>query len=112
MAHSNKGDLQALAESFPTLCGRIPLEFFDTRGGLLDACAFAAWARPLSGGEREAVLFVLSVWNSSTNWHEAAGLCRSDGPMGGRFDVHRALGTWDQAHRDAFLAWARDPWWC
>ena len=29
----------------------------------------------------------------------------------GPFDVMAALGTWDDAHRAAFAAWAAAPWW-
>ena len=29
----------------------------------------------------------------------------------GPFDVIEALKCWDVRHREAFLAWARDPWW-
>lgn len=30
----------------------------------------------------------------------------------GPFDLGVALQQWDKAHRAAFLAWAKDPWWC
>jgi hypothetical protein len=46
-----------------------------------------------------AARFVLALWNSHVDWE-----C-------GRFDAVRALGTWDQAHRVAFLVWATQPWW-
>jgi hypothetical protein len=86
--------MSALALSFPSL---------------LDADGIAPW-EPLhferwmrSGapghGAKCAGRFVLSVWNPSTRWK-----C-------GRFDLHDALGIWDNPHRAAFLAWARAPWW-
>lgn len=111
-----KRDLLALARSFPTLAG-VPADFFAIRsgGGMgfteHGAMGFATWAKPGSGGQRDAALFVLSVWNQDTDWRELAGLSRDDGPTGGRFDVHRALGNWDREHREAFIVWAREPWW-
>ncbi|WAS96383.1 hypothetical protein [Nannocystis punicea] len=30
----------------------------------------------------------------------------------GTFDAVTALATWDEAHRAAFLAWAKEPWFC
>lgn len=112
-----RGDLEALARSFPTLRD-VPARFFETREdhsiGFTfgeGAIAFATWARTQGGGGRDAALFVLSVWNPADDWRELAGLARDDGPTGGRFDVHRALGNWDPAHRAAFLRWAEDPWW-
>jgi len=112
-----RGDLLALARSFPTLAD-VDVGHFEGRGPSTvgfraddGAEAFATWARVHGGGGRDAALFVLSVWNSSTDWREVAGLSRDDGPTGGRFDVHRALGNWDERHRGAFLAWAANPWW-
>lgn len=119
-------DLAALARSFPTLANA-PAEFFapfgehaigfasgddDLEDGSGGAIGFASWVREKGGGGmRDAGLFVLSVWNASDDWREIAGLSRDDGPTGGRFDVHRALGNWDNGHRAAFLAWAASPWW-
>lgn len=114
-------DLRALARSFPTLA-ETPSEFFEDAGtaikfawglGSLDngAHRFADWARSGGGGQRDAALFVLSIWDFRADWGDECGLRRDDGPTGGRFDVHRALGNWDPSHRAAFLAWARAPWW-
>jgi hypothetical protein len=92
-----------LAASFPTIARR-PDTFQPW-----DAVAFAeAWATG-SGGEKDAALFVLSVWDPANDWSEF-GLTRG-GERGGRFDVHRALGNWDNEHRAAFVDWASDPWW-
>lgn len=93
-----------LVLTFPTL-QRTPLELFNP----WDPERFAeAWAAG-SGGEKDAALFVLSVWNTCTDWSQW-GLTRG-GERGGFFDVHRALGNWDHMHRRAFIAWCADPWW-
>ncbi len=121
----NRYDLRALARSFPTL-EKTPDEFFESAGapvmnGIGDAITFAKgdeyldsgshffarWARAGGGGQCDAALFVLSVWNWMDDW-SGDGLTRGDS---GRFDVHRALGNWDPGHRAAFVAWAREPWW-
>jgi hypothetical protein len=60
------------------------------------------WAQGRSHGELLAVRFIVSVWNPDTP--EEWGL--------GRFDVHDAMTTWSRAEREAFIAWARAPWWC
>jgi hypothetical protein len=90
-----------LARTFPTL--RRKLEHVER----WDPIAFATSAAPWSGGEKDAALFVLSVWDPATDWSEF-GLER-DGK--GRFEVHVALGNWDPAHRAAFVTWASRPWW-
>jgi len=109
--------LLELCRTFPTL-RKVDPSFFapfgDSAIGFADdgAIAFAQWVRAQGGGGmRDAGLFVLSVWNPHDDWREIAGLSRDDGPTGGRFDVHRALGNWDDEHRSAFVAWAAEPWW-
>jgi hypothetical protein len=99
--------MRALARSFPSLRS-MPDSFFEP----WDPEAFAEFWAAGSGGEKDAALFVLSVWNPSTNWAEF-GLSRgvTRGERMGTFDVHRALGNWDRGHIDAFVAWAKDPWW-
>jgi hypothetical protein len=97
---------ERLARSFTAL-RRAPHALFQP----WDALRFAEFYRPGSSGEKDAALFVLSVWNPSTNWKRLAKLSRDRGPTGGFFDVHRALGNWDDANRAAFLEWARNPWW-
>lgn len=79
-----------------------------------DATAMLRYAcGTISHGEELAARFVLSVWNCNTDWNDEA---HKDGFLGAddrlrRFDVFEALGVWDFAHRDAFLTWARDPFW-
>jgi len=107
-----RNDLEALARSFPTLA-EVSNEFFEKGRFRFDqASHFARWARIGGGGQRDAALFVLSVWNSNVDWaiEENGGLSRG-GDRGGFFDLHRALGNWDDGHRAAFLAWAESPWW-
>jgi hypothetical protein len=41
----------------------------------------------------------LSVWDPQQAWELE------------RFDVMEALRVWDEDHREAFLAWASNPWW-
>ncbi len=81
-----------LTASFPTLRGVLD-EWDPVR---LDE--WACGPEPGSGAFR-AAQFVLSVFNSEADWQ-----C-------GRFDLQRALGTWDAAHRAAFMAWLQSPWW-
>jgi hypothetical protein len=98
--------IEQLARSFQAL-RTAPHHLFDP----WDPLRFADYYRTGSSGEKDAALFVLSVWNPMTNWRRVAKLARDRGPTGGLFDVHRALSNWDPANRAAFLHWARDPWW-
>lgn len=94
----------ALVLSFPTLARGTDRKLLEPR---FDAVRFAErWASG-SGGERDAALFVLSVWNPDDDWR-GSGLDR-DGS--GRFALHTALANWDSEHRAAFVAWCADPWW-
>lgn len=90
MAHEN---LIRLARSFPNLEDADGLSPFDAE-------ALDRWATGPSPGHGAlyAAQFVLSVYNLSAPWQ-----C-------GTFNVVRAMATWDRSHREAFLAWARDPW--
>lgn len=83
--------MRAIADSFPTLRG--VLEVWDPER--LDR--WACGPEPGSGA-RNAARFVLSVWDRR-DWE-----C-------GRFELHRALGCWDDKHGAAFLAWVKNPWW-
>lgn len=66
----------------------------------------------MSRGEKEAALFVLSIWNSMDEWSEFDLVCAPENdPNCGRFDVHRALSRWDTEHVQAFAAWVAAPWW-
>lgn len=106
-----KHSMRHLVESFPTLRRGTDPKLLEPR---FDARRFAErWATG-SGGERDAALFVLSVWNPGDDWSQF-GLTRpSSTGMGtdcGFFDLHTALGNWDEAHRAAFVAWCAAPWW-
>lgn len=88
-----RAPIERLAWSFPTL---------RTARGVApwDPEVFDAWAcgpEPSAGGLYAAQL-VLAVFNMF-----AERGC-------GKFDIIRALNVWDAAHREAFLAWAEDPW--
>lgn len=69
------------------------------------ALEFASWIREtgMGHGENCAARFILSVWNPSAARDGAYDL-----PV---FDLHEALGCWDQGHREAFVSWVRDPFW-
>src|SRR5262249_44533918 len=65
-----------------------------------DADEFNRWAQgPVSHGERVTARFLLAVWDPVIEWEA------------GKFDLMEALRIWDPPHREAFLAWASDPWW-
>lgn len=78
-------NLQALAESFPTLRNH-PGEFSIA---LLRHIAEDPYA---SSGKRYAAQFCLHVWN------------------GEPFDLCRAIGKWDREHLTAWKKWAADPY--
>lgn len=109
MPMNNVQRLEALARSFSSFRDRLPAELFRP----WDATKFAEYCAPMSSGEKEAALFVLSVWNWMDDWAQF-GLSRGpkEDAFRGRFDVHRALSSWDDDHTKAFLAWASAPWWC
>ena len=86
-----RGDISALAESFPSLRGRPGVSPFNF--DLLHDQLSQGW---ITGGSRFAIQFILSVWNSDEN----------------PFNVVQALNVWDEAHTHAFLAWAMEPWTC
>lgn len=71
-----------------------------------DAVAFAEWYNKTGMGHGAdcACRFVLSVWNPT---------CLKDGDYKGveNFDLHEALGCWDNTHRAAFAQWTADPFW-
>jgi hypothetical protein len=102
---NNYPKMTLLARTFHGLA-QAPLEPFDA--GVLDR-----WAKGLCHGHLCAVSFVLSVWSGSTGASDikkkaAERLWVWKSP---RFDLHEALGVWDDDHRAAFLAWTRNPWW-
>jgi hypothetical protein len=86
--------MTALARTFPSMSSSPHVRLWD-------ANSFDRWAgeTPLSHGELMTARFLLAVWDPDHAW-----LC-------GRFDLMKALRVWDEKHREAFLAWASDPWW-
>lgn len=111
------------AKSMVRLCRRFPsLERVEGAGvGPWDANRVLAWAcRPLSRAERFAALFVLNVWNNTTDWNEIAHLAGDDGEPPlleeeealPELDIMEAWSTWDLEHRHAALLWFADPFWC
>lgn len=93
---SHREALQELARTFPSLRDLQmfqPGDYFD--GEVMDAFR----AGQLCHGAQCAFRFIGSVWNPT-----AKRKC-------GRFDLHDAMGVWDDEHRAAFIAWANDPWW-
>ncbi len=110
------------AEGMQRLCARFPtLAAVDGAGvGRFDPDQVLAFAcAPRSHGERLAALFVLRVWNASTDWNELAHLPGDDGAPPlleddrtlRPFDLMEAWSVWDLAHREAALAWLQDPFW-
>ena len=81
-----------LARTFPSLQGAPGVRPWNPEE--LDR-----WATSVaSHGERVTASFLLAVWTGS-EW------------PGSPFDLMEALRVWDPPHREAFLAWASDPWW-
>jgi len=70
-----------------------------------------------TGGSRHAAKFVLSVWNTSTDWGAYARQPVSEGGLGlvdvefEAFNVVHAMGVWDDEHQAAFMAWCELPFW-
>ena len=95
MKPANYPKMTALCATFPSLRGQPGAEPFDAEA--LHSWVTTSGAR--TSGNAAAVAFVLSVFNEDA-WQERM-----------RFRVGDALGVWDLAHRQAFLAWASDPWW-
>lgn len=97
-----------LCKLFPSLRNAPGCDPWDSLKMLDYACSGA------SHGATLAARFVLSVWNSNTDWdaeaHREGILTDEDGHLR-RFDLFEALGTWDYKHHEAFLMWARDPFW-
>ncbi len=107
-----------LALSFPAL---------ETADGVepFDQIALDEWARSAaSHGGMLAAQFVLAVFHGRAGhvgkprktperdeWHGKYRFNVDTHWRCGIFDIVDALGTWDHAHRAAFVAWAREPWW-
>jgi len=84
--------MATLARSFPCMAKAPGAKLWDSN-------AFDHWAydAPISRCELVTVRFLLAVWDRDFNWK-----CS-------RFDLMDAMSIWDEQHRAAFLAWARDP---
>ncbi len=86
---------------------------------------FARWAEsPLSHGAVYAARFILAVWSgrmgklsdkprktpAKDTWFGIHRWNLDSHWRVGPFDVVDAMGTWDEHHRAAFVAWAERPW--
>jgi len=81
-----------------------------------DAMVLLKWlctSPGVSHGSSHAAKFVLRVWNSYTNWDEAAHeeklLKKSEHIK--PFDMFEALACWDGGNAAAFRAWVEVPFW-
>lgn len=93
-------ELLELAQRFPTLdpanTPHVPTDSIE---------ALWEWGRTASSGEHLAVLFIVNVYSAASDDSQEYWAWP-------RFDVMRAMGTWDGAHIGAFISWARAPWFC
>lgn len=97
-----------LAHRFPGLRGAPGVDPWDAITLLRWACGGR------SHGEVLAAKFVLSVWNTSTDWEEIArdeGILTTPEGRFSRFDLFEAMAVWDAAHVEAMLAWLQLPFW-
>lgn len=91
----------ALAKRFPSMRGVPGTDPFEVG-------ALVRWLNgpaPTSGS-RHAAMFLLHVWNAETDWREF-GLKVKAGY--GRFNLGRAVASWDYEHRAACLEWLEAP---
>lgn len=102
------GAMTRLARLFPSLRYADGIEPWDS-------LTLLRWG--LSGkshGEALAAKFVLSVWNSTTDWEEIARdheIITEPDRHFSRFDIYEAMGVWDHEHVTAMLAWLQLPFW-
>lgn len=106
------GAMVKLVRSFHSL---VDADAFDERHRF-DAEKFVRWAMDNchSHGETIAVRFILSVWNSGTDWAKAAkewGYKPRECKWLKRFDLFEALTTFDLEHQAALAAWVEAPFW-
>ncbi len=116
------GKMLTLMRAFPTLA---ELEEGDDGWGKWlatgwDPKAIDRWAArspAVTSGSRLAIQFVLAVWSGrALHLHPSDDMAalptqwECPWKVGG-FDVMHALKLWDREHREAFLAFAHDPWW-
>ena len=93
-------DLYILARSFPVLRNYAPIEALNKdRPGLE---ILAGWAKDFDDqAGMWAAIFVLSVWSQDVSQYNLP-----------QFDLHKAMGFWDEHQRRAFATWAANPFWC
>lgn len=94
-------DMFGLVQSFPSLHNAHYYKKRQTHFEF-DAIRLNKWVRTFEGitaGSLMAGRFILQVWDPMFKW------------TAGRFNVVEAMQRWDYRHREAFLAWAQDPWW-
>lgn len=100
----NLQSMTRLVRRFPSLGDADGIEPWD-------AIRFLRWAcdADMTSGRLHAVRFVLQVWNSSTDWTDAAAVEGLDGRHLTAFNVVDACAVWDDAHRAACLAYIELP---
>ena len=81
-----------LAQTFPSHTAILGDELWN-------ASSLIRRYRTASNGERHAISFLLTVWNTDQDWVP-------------RFNVAEAMMAWDNGHRRAFMAWASAPFCC
>lgn len=109
---TNTERMTQLALTFPTLRKAPGVDPWDIS-------LFEDWAKMCSHGELLTVRFLLAVWHgrsfrveSTTTKADGTRIYKVSSPWScGLFDAVDALGTWDREHREAFLTWAKEPWW-
>lgn len=84
-----------IASAFPSLRGcpeiiSMALEVIAERAGTTERESM------YGAGKGHAARFMLSLFRRSAF---------------APFDVVAAFSAWDQPHREAFISWAKDPWW-
>ncbi len=55
-------------------------------------------------------MFLLGVWNPTTDWKKESGLRLKKGAMG-KFNFFRAMSCWDHHHVAAMQEWVANPFW-
>ncbi len=63
-----------------------------------DADRLAASLSGCSNAERQAILFLLHVWDPGGEWPE-------------RFDFIEGFRSWDEDKKQVFIEWANEPLW-
>lgn len=92
--------MRLLAGMFPSMRG-----IFDG-GWSVEALRQWWMSGAPTGGSRHVAMFLLQVWNM----HTTAAEWRREGFKGIEpFNAVAALGTWDDAHRSAFVTWCQEP---